>query len=81
MDGVDYAGICDLARERVLERIMELASDRMQQGDALNDTGFLSWLPTNDDHDNEVFGAYESYLNFLHDAVKKVEIPLHVHIS
>lgn len=80
MDGVDYAGICDLAREQALDTIMNLASDRVSQGNALNDAGFLSWLTKNDDHDNEVFGAYESYLNYLHHVVHDAQIPLHVHI-
>jgi hypothetical protein len=79
MDGVNYAGICDLARQMVLEDIKGAAQDRMIQGEMLNDKGFLSWgIKKDKARDDEAFGALESYLNYLHYVVEQAHIPLHV---
>lgn len=79
MDGVNYYGICDLAREEALLAIKNLIQDRMGQGEVLGDKNLLSGLDKVDDvFDNEVFGAYESYLNYLHYIVEQTPIPLHV---
>jgi hypothetical protein len=78
-DTVAYSGICDLARAMVLDKIKDVASDRMIQGEALNDEGYLSWGNVRDqEHDNEAFGALESYLNYLHYVVENTPIPLHI---
>lgn len=80
MDGVDYAHLCELARREVLETIKSMAQDRMVQGEVLSDEGMFSWLDGDDSDkfDNEVFAAYESYLNYIHYVVQNTPIPLHV---
>ncbi len=79
MVGVDYAHLCELARSEVLERIKSMTQDRMVQGEVLSDEGMLSWFDGgNDEFDNEVFAAYESYLNYIHYIVQNTPIPLHV---
>lgn len=78
MDGVDYAKICDLAREEALHAVKRLMQDRMIQGEALDAEGLLRPDLKSDDHDDEVFAAYESYLTYIHYIIEQTPIPLHV---
>lgn len=76
MDEVDYEAICKLAREEAAHAVQRLAQDRMLQGEALEDKGLLSLIE--EDRDNEIFGAFESYLNYIHYIIQETPIPLHV---
>lgn len=80
MDGVDYEAICKLAREEAAHAVRRLAQDRMLQGEALDGEGLLTRGDGKDEreYENEVFGAYESYLNYIHYIIEQTPVPLHV---
>lgn len=64
--------VCDLARNKVMNQIENLAQDRMGQGEVLED--LLTGL--DDTHDNEVFTLYETYLRRIRRGVKN--LPIHL---
>lgn len=81
MDGVDYEAICKLAREEASAAVKRLVQDRMLQGEALDAEGLLTWGTgnfRNEEYENEVFGAFESYLHYIHYVIENTPVPLHV---
>lgn len=71
---MDHEAICDLARLGVLEKVQDMISDRMSQGEHLEE-----FLKGDDDtHDNKVFATYETYLRKIYATVKHMPIRLSV---